>query len=414
MHRGRALALLGCLMVCPEVARAEDEPDIYDVKAALRSSVVVAREPDAPTLFPERDQAIALWRFRVMGELRPLEALTVDAAYEQRVSLWSGTAGLVGFGVLPSSAAAPYRITQADWSLASADGYAWRHEIDRLAVGYKLSSLNLTVGRQAIGWGRGVMFSAVDLFAPFSPFEIDREWRRGIDAARAEVTFGPKLSADAVAAAGESLDSSAFVGRVRGYYGPADFELVGGWRAQDVMAGVTSSAAVGDAELHGEAAVFRAPDPLPAGGQLDARIAIKALVGGSYLVGVGNGLLLVGEYHYSGFGATGAGDVIPLLADPAFVTRFARGDTQILGRHAIALVASYEVSPELQLALRWLQSPVDGSGVATPTATATLSDRLAVLAAIYVPYGSAPAGMTLGSEYGATPRAGFLQLQASY
>ncbi len=414
MRRGRALAVLGCMVVCPRLVRAQDDSDDYDIKAALRSSLVVAREPDDPALFPERDDAISLWRFRLMADAKPTESLTFDAAYEQRVSLSSGTAALAGFGVLPSLAPAPYRITQLDWSLVSTSSYQWRHEIDRLSAEYKLSSINLTVGRQAIGWGRGVMFSAVDLFAPFSPFEIDRDWRRGIDAARAEVTFGPKLSADAVAAVGESVDSSAFVGRIRGYRGSADFELVGGWRARDVMAGVTSSAAVGGGELHGELAVFRAPDPLPAGGQFDSHVAIKGLFGGSYQLALGNGLLLLAEYHYSGFGAADASEIVPLLSNPAFLTRFARGDTQILGRHAIALVASYEVSPELQLSLRWLQSPVDGSGVATPTATATLSDRLAVLAAIFVPYGSAPTGMTLPSEYGATALTGFVQLQASY
>ncbi len=414
MRGGRALALLGCILVCPRRARAQDDSEDYDIKAALRSSLVVAREPDDPALFPERDDAISLWRLRLMGEAKPTDSLSLDAAYEQRVSVSSGTAALVGFGVLPSLAPAPYRITQLDWSFVSTDTYQWRHEIDRLSAEYKLSSVNLTVGRQAIGWGRGVMFSAVDLFAPFSPFEIDRDWRRGIDAARAEVTFSPKLSADAVAAVGESVDSSAFVGRIRGYRGSADFELVGGWRARDLMAGVTSSATVGDAELHGELAVFRAPDPLPAGGQLDPHIAIKALAGGSYRLAVGNGLLLLAEYHYSGFGAAEASEIIPLLSNPQFVARFARGDTQILGRHAIALVATYEVSPELQLALRWLQSPVDGSGVATPTATATLSDRLAVLGAIFVPYGSAPSGMTLQSEYGASALTGFVQLQASY
>lgn len=414
MRRRRALVLLGCAVVAPRLAAAEDEPDIYDIKAALRSSFVVAREPDEPALFPERDAAISLGRFRLMGELRPTASLALDAAYEQRVSLSSAATALVGFGVMPSLASAPYRITQLDWSLASTDSYTWRHEIDRLSAEYKASSVNVTVGRQAIGWGRGVMFSAVDLFAPFSPLELDREWRRGIDAARAEVTFGPKLSADAVAAVGDSVDTSAFVGRVRGYYGPADFELVGGRRARDVMAGVTSSAAVGDAELHGELAVFRAPEPLPAGGQFDPRVAIKALLGGSYQVDVGNGLLVVVEYHYSGFGAARASEMIALLANPAFATRFARGDTQILGRHAIALVATYDVSPELQLGVRWLQSPVDGSGVATPTATATLSDRLAVIGAIYVPYGGGPTGMTLSSEHGATPLAGFVQIQASY
>ena len=413
MRCGRALVVLGCVLACPRLARAGDDADA-DVKAALRSSLVVAREPDAPALFPERDDAVSLWRFRLMGDAKPTDSLGFDAAYEQRVSVSSGTTALAGFGVLPSLASAPYRIRQLDWSFVSTDSYQWRHEIDRVSAEYKAGAFNVTVGRQAIGWGRGVMFSAVDLFAPFSPFEIDREWRRGIDAVRAEVTIGPRLSTDAVAAAGESIDSSAFLARIRGYRGSADFELVGGWRARDLVAGLTSSAAVGDAEVHGELAVFRASDALPAGGQLDPRVAIKGLCGGSYRVAVGNGLLLLGEYHYSGFGASSASQIVTLLSNAQFVTRFARGDTQILGRHAIALVATYEVSAELQLALRWLQSPVDGSGVATPTATATLSDRLAVLGAIFVPYGSGPSGTTLRSDYGATAVTAFVQLQASY
>ena len=109
-----------------------------------------------------------------------------------------------------------------------------------------------------------------------------------------------------------------------------------------------------------------------------------------------------------------ASEIISLLTNPSFVTRYARGDMQLLGRHAFALVATYEVSPELQLGLHWLQSPVDGSGVATPTATATLSDRLAAILALYVPYGAKPRGMNLESEYGATGLTGFVQLQASY
>lgn len=414
MRAGRALALLGWLLVQARTAQAQEASETYEVKAALRSSLVVAREPDDPALFPQRDDAVSLWRLRLMADVKPTDDLSVDAAYEQRVNLSSGSTALGGFGVLPALTAAPYRIRQLDWSFVSTDSYQWRHEVDRLAAEYKVSSLSVTVGRQAIGWGRGVMFSAVDLFAPFSPLEIDREWRRGIDAARAEVTFNPQLSADAVAALGDSIDSSAFVGRVRGYRGAADFELVGGWRARDLMAGATTSAAVGDAEIHGELAVFRAPAALPAGGQFDAHVAIKGLLGGSYRIAAGNGVLLVAEYHYSGFGAAEASAIVPLLANPSFAARFTRGDTQLLGRHAIALVATYEVSPELVLALRWLQSPIDGSGVATPTATATLSDRLAVLGAIFVPYGSAPTGATLHSEYGATALTGFVQLQASY
>ncbi|HEU4726845.1 MAG TPA: hypothetical protein VFT22_03120 [Kofleriaceae bacterium] len=419
----RARGLLGCavaLSAAGRLARAGEAADegadagALDVKAALRSTLVVARAPDDPVLFPQRDNATSLWRFRLMAGVRASDALRVDAAYEQRLVVWSGTPALAGLGVLPSDTPAPYRLIQLDGQVGAGASYAWRHELDRLSVAYRSSQLNATIGRQAVGWGRGTVFSAVDLFAPFSPLELDREWRRGIDAVSAELTLTPQLSTDAVAAVGEDLDSSTFAARVRGYRDAFDFELIGGWRARDVVAGVTSSAPVGDAELHGELAVFRAPEPLPAGGQLDDRVAIKALAGGSYRVGIGNGILVIAEYHYSGFGAPRARDVPGLLADPRFAARFTRGDTQILGRHAIALVGSYEASPELELGLRWLQSPVDGSGVATPTATARLSDRLAVLGALYVPYGAAPSGPELRSEYGATSLTGFVQLQASY
>lgn len=415
MPSRRARGMLGgvlAVLLAGHAARADD--GALDVKAALRSTLVVARAPDDVALFPQRDDALSLWRFRFMANARPGDAWSLDAAYEQRLTVSSGTPALAGFGVLPSDAPAPYRLTQLDWQVSAGESYTWRHEIDRLATGFRTSQVNATVGRQAIGWGRGAVFSAVDLFAPFSPLELDREWRRGIDAVRAEWTASPQLSADAVAAAGRSLDDSTFAARVRGYRGSIDFELIAGWRAQDLVAGMTSSAAVGDAELHGELAVFRAPEALPAGGQLGARTAIKALAGGSYRLGIGNGVLLLVEYHYSGFGAVHAGDVLGLLADPRFVARFTRGDTQILGRHALALLASYEASPELELGLRWIQSPADGSGVITPTATARLSDRMTAIGALYIPYGGAPAGTVLRTEYGATAFTGFLQLQASY
>ena len=44
-----------------------------------------------------------------------------------------------------------------------------------------------------------------------------------------------------------------------GFAGPMDLEVMGGRRAQDWFGGMTTSAAVGDAELHGELAAFHVP-----------------------------------------------------------------------------------------------------------------------------------------------------------
>jgi len=418
----RARLALGLVASGATWARAEDSTapsggddgdDVVDVSAALKSSLVVSRAPDAPLLFPERDVAASLWRFRIAPEVQLGDRATLAAAYEHRMRVAPQNAA-IGLAILPAEVDAPYRLTQLDWELASGSAYAWHHELDRLALTVHSERVELTAGRQAVGWGRGVLFSAVDLFAPFSALEADREWRRGVDAVRAEVTLGDTSSADVVAALGTSLDESVFAGRVRGYRGEIDLELVVGWRARDLVAGVTSSAVVGDAEVHGELAVFRTPEPLPAGGQLGERGAIKAVIGGSYRFAVGNGVPIFVEYHYSGFGVVHATEVIALLSDLAFRERFERGDTQILGRHAITVHATYELSPELATGLRWIQSPRDGSGVIVPTATATLGDRLAIQAALYVPWGAPPVGLTLRSEYGSSALTGFVQLLATY
>jgi hypothetical protein len=122
-------------------------------------------------------------------------------------------------------------------------------------------------------------------------------------------------------------------------------------------------------------------------------------------------LLVFAEYHYSGFGAARAEDVLPLLQNRDFRERFLRGDTQILLRHAIALIGGYEFSPVLRVDAQWLPSPVDGSGLVTPSATATLGDKLSFLLAAYLPYGRPPEGLTLQSQYGAAARSLLLQIR---
>jgi len=403
------------LAAVPALARelgAEGEAAV-SLRTSLKAGAVLSRAPEDPLLFPERESGASLWRLRLEAEARPGPLATVVIAYEHRLRVESGGGGIASLGgALPAEAPAPYRIRQLDWSLSQGTGLSWRHEIDRAALALHVPYVEATVGRQAVGWGRGVLFGAVDLFSPFSPLEADREWRRGVDALRADVKLADRVSLDAVAAFGETLGASTLAARLRGYAGKVDGEVVLGRRARDLVAGVTSSAAVGDAELHGELAFFRSPDPLPAGGELgDDRLALKAVAGGSYRFAVGRGLVVFVEYHHSGFGVREARDAIALLADPGFRARYARGDSQILGRHALALLASLELTNEVTAQALWLQSPSDGSGVVSPSAVVTLSDSVSIQANAYLPFGAAPDGLVLRSEYGATPLSVFVQVR---
>ena len=405
----RRLALAAWVMLAAVTPLAAQEPPAdgaaapsLSLRTSFKATALVSRGPDAPILFPQRTVGMSFWRVRLEPQARVAEGISVAAAYEHRLRLFSAAAGAGTLSVLPPETPAPYRVRQLDWQIDRSSHSTWRHEVDRAYLAVHRGRAAVTVGRQAVGWGRGVLFGAVDLFSPFSPLEADREWRRGVDAIRADVALADRVSCDVVGAFGDRLDASIVAARLRGYAGPVDIELVGGRRARDLFTGITSSAAVGNAEVHGELGVFRAPEALAAGGlSRDGRVAIKAVAGGSYRFPLGHGVLVYAEYHYSGFGAAHAADVLPLLATTDFRDRYLRGDTQILGRHAMAVLASHEFSPSLAMTGQWLHSPADGSGVVAPTATITFGDSVSLVAAVYVPYGRAPEGRVLRSEYGA-------------
>ncbi len=407
-----ALAVAALLAVPAPPASAQGaDPDAtsFDIRTSLKSSLLLTRSPDDPDLFPADTVVQGFWRARFEPTVRFGSDVTVGGAYEVRLRVFSQDAGLSGGGILPRETPAPYRIRQLDWNLLETPGASAWNEIDRAFVGWHLPAAEITIGRQAIGWGRGVLFSAVDLLSPFTPLEADREWRRGVDAVRADLKLADRTSLDLVSAFGVSLDESVFAARGRGYAGKADIELVGGRRARDWFGGAASSAAVKQAGVHGEVAVFRVEDER-AGGVVD-RVVVKAIAGGSYRVPIGPGIVTYVEYHYSGFGVESPAQILGALGDPVFLKRYLRGDTHILERHALGVVASSEISPGLTLGGQWIHSPVDGSGVVAPSAIWSFGDKASLLFNLYVPYGAPPAGFVIRSEYGTSGLSGFLQFR---
>jgi len=413
-----ALALLLWVAAAPlpcfaaEVWSDEEGERSLSLDTTLKTSGLGSYGPYDPVLFPDRWSAAALFRLRLGLGFTYSELINGELAYEHRARLATDAGGGRGGGALPSGAGAPYRLTQLDAELArSGDTFSYRHELDRAFVSLHPPWGEVTVGRQAIGLGRGVVFGAVDVFAPFSTLEVDREWRRGVDAARIELRLSDTISAELLAAFGETWDDSALLGRIRGYVGNVDGEVIFGKRAEDTLCGVTLSAPVADAEVHIELAVFDTPEDQPDGGLFgNDRLVGKAVLGGSYTFDVRNGLTVLGEYHYSGFGVKDLDDAVARFADPAFTERFLRGDMQILGRHAAALQLSYPVNDAWNASFLVLVSPADGSGVVSPSVTYDLAQNVTIIASGFVPWGAGPSGGRFQSEYGANPFSLFLQL----
>lgn len=273
----------------------------------------------------------------------------------------------------------------------------------------------IVLGRQAIGLGRGVLFGAIDLFAPFTPLEVDREWRRGVDAFRASYRLSPTSSIEMLAVFGDSWADSALLGRARGYVGNLDGELIFGKRADDELIGTAFSAVVGDAEVHGELAFFHVDKAPPGSGLFGSdHWVAKAVLGSSYTFDVGNGLTLLGEYHYSGFGIDHIEDAVWRLMNPTFQERYLRGDTQILGQHAFGATLAYPINEAWSGTLLSLVSLTDGSGLLSPMLNWDCSRSTSIRATVFLPWGPSPRRGRLTSEYGATPTSLYLQVSTYF
>lgn len=387
-----------------------------DLDIAGKWTSLTTHAPHDPVLFPKRDNWTEFFRLRFGLNAQYNQGLNGEFAYEQRARWISEKkAGGAGGGFLPSQETAPYRIRQADWEISDRESFIYMHEIDRALVAMHPEWGQVIIGRQAIGLGRGVLFSAVDIFSPFSPLEVDREWRRGVDAVRIERRISDTSSVEVIGAFGYTWEKSALLARARGYLGDIDGEVMFGRRGEDTILGGTMSAIVGDAEFHTELAFFKTPERQPDGGiSHNDREVGKLVVGGSYTFNIGNGLTFLNEYHYSGFGLKDIENATIWLNQKDFLERILRGDTQILGRQALAHQLSYPFTMNLNGTLLVLHSPLDGSGVVSPSLAWDFSQSASFVGSFFVPWGHEPSRGRIKSEYGGTPLTLFLQLRCYF
>lgn len=406
----RTLAMLAILILplCSRAAARELwSGETGESSFRLNSSLVTMGLVSAPPRHPlpeERGASGSLF-----GELR-LEALyridgerQLNLAYDNRMTWSSGRSRGIS-AALPPNSEGPYRIWQLGGVAARWGDLVDYHELDRASFAWQTPRVSFTVGRQAVGWGRGAIFSAVDIFAPFTPLEINREWRRGVDALRADIKLTDTASVDLVTAWGDSWDRSCLGGRLRGFWGAVDAELLFAKRATDYLYAVTSSAAIGGFEAHGEFALFRTPGDVPLAGLFgNRRLVPKGVLGISNNFAIGSGLKLLLEYHYSGFGAGDTRSLPALLATPAYAERVRRGDTQILGRQALALQAAYTFNERWSAAFELLQSVSDSSGVLLPSLSWNFTENMNLQGAFYYGYGPAPVSGVPRSQFGGVP-----------
>jgi hypothetical protein len=305
-----------------------------------------------------------------------------------------------------------YRYTRLAWELEETDDFLWVHELDRMAATVSVSRLDLIFGRQAITWGTGRFWQPTDLFSPFAPLQVDREFKAGNDAARLLLALGNFTQAEFVWAFGRDADPdrSAGVGKLKTLVKDYDVSVLGGWVQTDTVGGGDFAGDLGGTGigLHGEVLFNHVRDRAD---------YLDLLIGLDYRF-PGKGPYLLGEYYYYGVGAANPEGLNQVLLDNRPLSR----GTLLLGRHNLGLGAGYEIFPILTGMFNVLVNLTDPSAILNPVLEYSVADNAAATAWCTIPLGEAPtfvlpAGglgvpdVLLNSEYGTYPFTLFVEVR---
>jgi len=265
--------------------------------------------------------------------------------------------------------------------------------LDRLAVGFTSDHVVMKFGRQAITWGNGLIYNVMDIFNPFDPAAVDKEYKTGDD-----MLYGQYLHSGGNDVQGVMVfRRDPFTGDVevdRGslalkYHHMASISEYDALVAQhygDTLVGAGANFSIGGAVLRGDLVVtFTDDDSVPS---LVTSLSQSWIWGGKNVSGVA-------EYFYNGFGQGDGCYSFDCLADnPDLLERLARGELFTLGRHYIALSAMIEVTPLFLLTPNVFLNVADPSALVQVVLQNDLRENLLLWSAVNVPIGSD------GTEFG--------------
>ncbi len=233
--------------------------------------------------------------------------------------------------------------------------------LDRAWLNANAGPVQMTLGRQRIAWGTGLVWNPIDIFNPSSPLDFDNEEKPGADAGRVQVYLGPNSKVEVAVAPVRDTDET--VGAVQVVVNRAGYDWIalGGRRGPNTVAGGAWAGSILGGGFRGE---FLYSTPRDAASPADSLLGdscLHASVDGDYTFS--NTLYLHGAVLYNGCGTTGdAGGALLLEAylrrwlTPARLSLFAevaKDVTPLVRADLSGILNPYDLSWYVGPSVRW-------------------------------------------------------------
>jgi hypothetical protein len=105
--------------------------------------------------------------------------------------------------------------------------------LDRINIAYTGERTVFRLGRQAISWGNGLLFTPMDIFNPFDPAAVDKEYKTDDDMFYAQYLQNNGNDVQAVAMVRRNLmngdvemDESSLAVKYHGFWGTNEYDLL--------------------------------------------------------------------------------------------------------------------------------------------------------------------------------------------
>jgi hypothetical protein len=287
------------------------------------------------------------------------------------------------------------RLMDLTWTMHEDDRYILYNRFDRLSLTLLPKWGTVTIGRQAVTWGNGLIFNPMDLFNPFAPTDIERDYKIGDDLISAQISAGTIgtfhfLYVPRRDPLRESVqwNHSSLAGKFHMAWGTTEFDIMAAKHYEDAVFGIGSTGYLGGTAWRVDGIWTILND---ARGK-DYYFSLVANMDYSWVWFDKNFYGFV-EFFYSGIGEDN--DNYPrALCDQDIVEHMTRGELFTLGKTYLSGHLRVELHPLFNCYLTVINNLADPSGVVQPRAVWDVLQDVQITVGANVYYGRE------GTEYG--------------
>ncbi|MBI4773160.1 MAG: hypothetical protein HY788_03085 [Deltaproteobacteria bacterium] len=260
------------------------------------------------------------------------------------------------------------RLMDLTWTLDEGDGHLLVNRFDRLFFTVFYEDTVFKLGRQAVTWGHGLIFNPMDVFSPFAPTTLDREYKQGDDAALLNVPLDERygdmtllyVARKDFETGNPAWEASSLAGKYHWFVPGSQTELtfILGKHYEDLVSGLGAVGYLGGAAC-----------------RMDTTWTYLDEENTSFFSFVANldyawnwwGYNMYGwvEYYFNGLGEERK-KYVDAFFNEALLDRLERGELFVVGRHYVDTQIRIELHPLVNVYFNTITNVVDPSGILQP------------------------------------------------